>query len=71
MPKLPVLNSKRVLAVLKNGGFEIDHVTGSHYILYNGVTKRRVTVSYHTKDLPKGTLSSIIKSSGLSIQDFS
>jgi mRNA interferase HicA len=70
MPKLPVLTFKKVLAILQENGFEIDHATGSHYILYNQETKKRVTVPFHAKDLPKGTLLSIIKMAGLSKGDF-
>ena len=69
MPKLPVLTAKKVLAILRKCGFEIDHITGSHYLLYSKDSKRRVTVPYHTKDLPPGTLLSILKSAGLSRED--
>lgn len=51
-------------------GFLLDHTTGSHYIFYHPETKRRVTVPYHTKDLPRGTLTSIIKQSGLTLAAF-
>ena len=70
MPKLPVVTAKEVLAVLQKHGFEIDHTTGSHHILYHPETKQRVTVSFHYGDLPKGTLNAIIKSAGLSREDF-
>ncbi len=70
MPKLPIITSKKVLTILKNKGFEIDHTTGSHYILYDKFSSKRVTVPFHTKDLPKGTLLSIIRSAGLSKEDF-
>lgn len=70
MPKLPVFTSKQVLKILQKNGFEIDHITGSHYTLYCPDSKKRVTVPFHTKDLPKGTLLSIIKSSGISREDF-
>jgi len=70
MPKLPVLTSKEVLKILQQNNFEIDHTTGSHYILYHPSNQKRVSVPYHTKDLPKGTLLSVIKSSGLSKKDF-
>ena len=70
MPKLPALTSKKVLSILQENGFEIDHITGSHYILYNSVTQKRVTVPFHAKDLSKGTLLSIIKSSGILKEDF-
>ena len=65
-----VLTPKKLLKILLKAGFKIDHITGSHYILYNPVSKKRVTLPFHTKDLPKGTLHSIIKSTGLSEEDF-
>jgi len=69
MPKL-ALTPKKLLKILLKAGFKIDHITGSHYILYNSISKKRVTLPFHTKDLPKGTLYSIIKSAGLSGKDF-
>ncbi|MFH1837929.1 MAG: type II toxin-antitoxin system HicA family toxin [Candidatus Kuenenbacteria bacterium] len=47
--------------MLKKKGFEIDHITGSHYILRHLTTKQRVTLPYHTKNLSKGALFSILK----------
>jgi predicted RNA binding protein YcfA (HicA-like mRNA interferase family) len=70
MPKLPIRTSKHILQKLIAYGFVIDHVTGSHYILYNELSKKRVTLPYHAKDLPKGTFLSIIKASGLEKEDF-
>ncbi|MBU1102164.1 type II toxin-antitoxin system HicA family toxin [Patescibacteria group bacterium] len=64
MPKLPVLKSKRLLKILQKAGFKIDHTTGSHYILYHPNGKR-VTLPYHLKDLPKGTIQTILKSAGI------
>ena len=61
MPKLPVLTSKKLIKALEKMGFRLDHKTGSHFIFYNTENKRRVTVPYHTKDVPKGTISSIFK----------
>ena len=69
MPKIPQLTPKQILRILEKKGFQIDHVTGSHYILYHPMSKARVTVAYHAKTLPKGTIHSIIKSAGLTIQD--
>jgi len=69
MPKLPVFTSKKLLKVLKENGFDVDHITGSHYVLYNEITNKIVTVPFHNKDLPKGTLLSILKSSGLNRND--
>lgn len=69
MPKLPALNSKKMLRILKKEGFEIDHASGSHYILYQAASGKRVTIPYHARDLPKGTLCSILKMAGISKKD--
>jgi len=69
MPRLPILTSKQVIKVLKQHGFQLDHTTGSHYIFYHPKTKQRVTVPYHARDLPKGTLRAILKQAGLAPED--
>ena len=65
MPKLPVLTSEEVTKLLLEDGFEFDHQTGSHKVYYNPSTKKRAVVPYHKRDLPKGTLLSILKQAGL------
>ncbi|MBI2577489.1 MAG: type II toxin-antitoxin system HicA family toxin [Candidatus Wildermuthbacteria bacterium] len=55
MPKLPPLTPKQLLSILQKEGFEIDHATGSHYILYHSSKKLRVTIPFHRKDLPRRT----------------
>lgn len=69
MPKLPVLNPKKLIKILEKLGFQIDHKTGSHFIYYNFQNKKRVVVPYHVKDLPKGTLVSILKQAGILKED--
>ena len=66
MPKLPVLTCKKLLKVLEKSGFQLDHTTGSHFIFYNKVSKARVTVPSHKRELPKGTLMSILREIGIS-----
>ena len=65
MPKLPILTPKRLIKIIEKLGFQLDHKTGSHYIFYNEEHKRRVTIPYHTRDLPKGTILSILKQAGI------
>lgn len=69
MPKLPVLSSKKLLAILQKAGFETDHITGSHYILYNTLNNKRLTIPFHRGDLPKGTVFSILKSAEIPVKD--
>lgn len=71
MPKLPTLKPKQLLKKLKQLGFEKDHQTGSHLILYNPVTKRRATVAVHLVDIPKGTLLSLLKEAGITKEELS
>ena len=48
MSKLPRdLKPKKVVKALQRAGFEIDHVTGSHYILKKD--NLRTNVPYHQK----------------------
>ena len=70
MAKLPRLTSKQILALLEAHGFDVDHVTGSHWILYHPTTERRVTVPFHTRTLPIGTIHLILKQSGIPRDQF-
>lgn len=65
MPKIPSLNADKVSKLLLQNGFDLDHQTGSHRVYYNKTTKKRVTVPYHKRELPRGTLISILKQAGL------
>ena len=70
MPKLPRLKSKRLIKALKKAGFFVDHISGSHYILYKDNHSLPISVPFHNKDLKTGTLSSIIKQAKLSKREF-
>lgn len=66
MPKLPAISPKKLVQILKQLGFQLDHTTGSHFIFYNPESKKRAVIPYHAKDLPRGTLMSILKEAGIS-----
>jgi len=68
--KLPSLKPQEVIKALVNkGGFVVHHVTGSHYILKHE-DGRRVTVPYYNRDIPRGTLNSILKAAEVSREQF-
>ena len=69
MPKLPALTSKRVIRILESKGFVLDRTKGSHQIYYHSQSNRRVTVPFHVKDLPKGTLLEILRQAGISKEE--
>lgn len=70
MSKLPVLSGHDAAKALRKIGYEIDHQTGSHMILRQAkIPFRRLTVPDH-KELAKGTLRSIIREAGLTVEEF-
>ncbi len=70
MSKLPVVSGKEALKAFQKLGYELDHQTGSHMILRQPVPPfRRLTVPNH-KNLAKGTLRSLIREAGLSVEEF-
>lgn len=61
MPKLKAITAKKIIKILENKGFQLDRKSGSHFIFYDSKKKKRVVVPFHAKDLPIGTLISILK----------
>lgn len=70
MPKLSGITARKLIKTLEKLGFVLDHTTGSHFILYHPKTKKRAVVPYHTKELPKGTVMSILREAGISRKEF-
>lgn len=69
MSKLPTLTPKKLIKILQKLGFQLDHKTGSHFIFYDSKTKRRAVLPFHAKDLPKGTLLSILRQAGVAKEE--
>jgi len=40
MPKVPSLTAEKVVRLLLQSGFELDHQAGSHRVYYNKITKK-------------------------------
>ncbi|OGG27232.1 hypothetical protein A2960_00225 [Candidatus Gottesmanbacteria bacterium RIFCSPLOWO2_01_FULL_39_12b] len=68
MSKLPSFKAREILEILFSNGFEKVRISGSHIRLRKGSVY--VTVPFHTKDLPTGTLRNIIRQSQLPIDSF-
>lgn len=69
MTDLPSMRPDRVIAMLRKAGYEVDHHTGSHIIMYKE-GRLPISVPRHNRDLKKGTLHQIIRNAGLSIEEF-
>ncbi|MFC1612989.1 type II toxin-antitoxin system HicA family toxin [Patescibacteria group bacterium] len=70
MPKLPSVKPAQMIKALKRAGFYVDHISGSHYILYKDDQSPPIVVPFHKKDLKIGTLSGILKQAKISVQEF-
>jgi predicted RNA binding protein YcfA (HicA-like mRNA interferase family) len=69
--RLPAVRGDAVIAALRRAGFYVHHIKGSHHVLRHlDKPAVRVIVPVHRKDLPVGTLRSIITQSKLSIEEF-
>lgn len=68
MSKLPrSLKPSKVIKALQKAGFDIDHTTGSHYIMKKG--SLRTTIPYH-RSVKTGTLRSILRQADVTIDEF-
>lgn len=69
--RLPSLKGREIIKVLKKIGFIERHVSGSHAILRHPATKKIVVVPVHGgKDVKRGTLFSIIRQAGITVESF-
>jgi mRNA interferase HicA len=71
--KLVGLSGRRVVNALRRGGFDLIRVSGSHHVLRKpGVPNSKVVVPVHgARDLPPGTVASILRQAGLTVEEFS
>ncbi|MBI5894317.1 MAG: type II toxin-antitoxin system HicA family toxin [Deltaproteobacteria bacterium] len=73
MPKLPVVSSKQVIRVLQNLGFEYapKRGKGSHRaFVKKDNNKTHLVIVPDRKEIPKGTLLSILEQAGLTKEEF-
>jgi len=59
------MGSREVIAMLKADGWKLDHVKGSHHVFVHDSKPGIVVVPHSKKDLPTGTLRSILRTAGL------
>jgi len=67
---LPRVSGREVVKALARAGYEQDRQRGSHIILrQQAYPHRRIVVPDH-KEVAKGTLRSIIRLTGLTVEEF-
>ena len=71
MPKLSSFKVQQVIEILKKVGFTEWRQKGSHLSMHREKDNRSLTVPIHFgKDVPKGTLRTIINQSGMTLEEF-
>ena len=71
MPRLPVVSGAMLVKILERKGYRQARARGSHVRLYPpniGTGLKKITVPLHNQ-LKKGTLSRIMKDTGLAVED--
>jgi predicted RNA binding protein YcfA (HicA-like mRNA interferase family) len=69
--KLPGLRASEIITILKANAFSLVSQRGSHQKWRHSNSGKQVLVPFHKgKQLPLGTLKSIIQGSGISENDF-
>lgn len=58
-------SSREILKMLHDDGWSICEIAGSHHQLEHPIKKGKVTVPHPRKDLPPGTIRTILKQAGL------
>jgi predicted RNA binding protein YcfA (HicA-like mRNA interferase family) len=70
MTRLPVVSGRELVKALSRIGYQQDHQKGSHIILrQQSPPYRRLTIPDH-KEIAKGTLRSILREAGLTLEEF-
>ena len=65
MSNTPSLTPKGIVKILKQKGFVLDRSSGSHQVWLHPISRKRAIVPMHNKDIPIGTLYSILKQAGI------
>lgn len=69
MPPVPKLSGREIVRVFERFGWNVARQKGSHIILVKDDNIATLSVPNH-KEVAKGTVRSLIKSSGLTVLEF-
>jgi predicted RNA binding protein YcfA (HicA-like mRNA interferase family) len=70
VPGLPTVTARETIAAFRRAGWSVIGQTGSHAKLGHPSTAARVTVPMHRGDIKSGTLKSILKQAGMTVDEF-
>jgi predicted RNA binding protein YcfA (HicA-like mRNA interferase family) len=67
--QFPAVSGKQLVAALKNFGFEVLRIKGSHYILRHPDGRRTVVPVHSGEDLGPGLMSKVLRDAQLTRDD--
>lgn len=71
MSIIPMLRATIIVRALRKAGFQVIRQRGSHvHLRHSSDQTRYATVPYHSKDISRKDLASILKQSQLSVEEF-
>lgn len=59
------MDSGSLVKLIEADGWYLDRTKGSHHVFIHNIKKGIVVIPHPRKDVPKGTVSSILKQAGL------
>jgi len=69
MPALPVLSGLKVVRVFENLGWQVARQRGSHIVMVKDGEIATLSIPAH-KEVAKGTLRSLIRTAGITVEKF-
>jgi len=69
MPALPVLSGRKVVRVFGNLGWQVVRQRGSHIIMVKDGEIATLSIPDH-KEIARGTLRSLIRTAGITVEEF-
>jgi predicted RNA binding protein YcfA (HicA-like mRNA interferase family) len=60
-----MMNSAEIIKLIEAAGWELQRTKGSHHHFKHPTKKGLVTIPHPKKDIPMGTVKSILKQAGL------
>ena len=69
MPKLPVISGKQTVKRFERAGWRVARQRGRHVVMLKPEHIASLSVPQH-KELAPGTLRSLIRSSGMTVEEF-
>ncbi len=69
LPSLPILSGREVVRILESLGWQVARQSGSHIVMVREGQMATLSIPDH-REIAKGTLRSIIRTAGLTINEF-